>query len=144
MVTFDWRIEPGTIIGRHIMGAIELSSVIRSTSPRSSHLKRLFGGYLWHSLSASCSPGNSGVVAAPDAGAAVVAGATGGAVPPRDTVGGAAVRTCAETDDASSRTIEMEANRVNFVLIGIGSSNVRARPCRSPDRIVERNGFTAP
>ncbi len=118
MVTLDCRIEPGTIIGRHIMGAIELSSAIKSTSPRSSHLNFLPGGYLWHSLSASCSPGNSG-----DAVLGVDGAAAGGLAadpPARVTVGGVAVRTCAKTGVASSKTIEIEANRVKFVLIGSG------------------------
>ena len=54
--------DPGTMIGRHIIGAIELSSAMRSTSPRSSHLNFLFGGYFLHSRSASCSPGSGGAL----------------------------------------------------------------------------------
>src|SRR5689334_3650409 len=60
MVTFDWRMLPGTMTGRHIIGAIELSSAIKSTSPRSSHLNFLFAGNLRQSLIASFSPGKSG------------------------------------------------------------------------------------
>src|SRR3954471_20031834 len=105
IVTFDWRIDPGTMIGRHIIGEIELSSAMRSTSPRSSHLNFLFDGYFLHSRSASCSPGKGGVVP-------VVPGVGGGgggtftvpdgpavpelpAVPVRVPVGGGTLRPCA-------------------------------------------------
>src|SRR2546423_15719104 len=84
MVTLDWRIAPGTMIGRHIIGAIELSSAMRSTSPRSSHLNFLFVGYFLHSRSASCSPGNGGGIAPPPGGIAGGGGSGGGAAPPRE------------------------------------------------------------
>src|SRR5439155_20503062 len=100
MVTLDWRIAPGTMIGRHIIGAIEFKSAMRSTSPRSSHLNFLFAGYFLHSRSASCSPGKGGVVGvAPALGVAGGGGSGGGAappgevgVPPRVPAGGGVVR----------------------------------------------------
>src|SRR3954469_255499 len=60
MVTLVWRMLPGTMKGRHSIGDIELSRVIRSISPRSSHLNFLLGGYLRHSCVASFSPGSAG------------------------------------------------------------------------------------
>src|SRR4051812_16620881 len=115
MVTLDWRIEPGTMMGRHIIGPIELSSAMRSTSPRSSQRKRLFAGYLLH-LSASVSPGSSGAAAAPPAvaplapvggvgvGVAAAGGGgsePGGTEPGRVPVGGPAPR-CAEAGAAKA------------------------------------------
>ena len=49
---------------------------MRSTSPRSSHLKRLFCGYFWHSRSASCSPGTAACSATPLGGGGSAGGAT--------------------------------------------------------------------
>src|SRR5439155_8969985 len=109
MVTLDWRIAPGTMIGRHIIGAIEFKSAMRSTSPRSSHLNFLFAGYFLHSRSASCSPGSGGVVgvAPPTVVVEGGAGSGGGAappgevgVPPRVPVGGGVVRGCANATPA--------------------------------------------
>src|SRR5438552_1315938 len=88
MVTFDWRMLPGTMNGLHSIGDIALSSVIRSISPRSSHLNFLPEGNFLHSCSASFSPGSIGVVSVaprvPDGGAAVgpvVPGPPPGGVP---------------------------------------------------------------
>src|SRR5438094_562863 len=120
------------MIGRHIIGAIELRRAMRSTSPRSSHLNFLFDGYFLHSRSASCSPGSGGVVAvAPDG----VPGVGGGgtlmppgvpavpelpAVPVRVPVGGGTLRPCASaTAGTSEIKSAMRIGRVidRFVLI---------------------------
>src|SRR5689334_12217309 len=113
------------MIGRHIIGEIELSSAIRSTSPRSSHLNFLFAGYFLHSRSASCSPGNGGVVvpAVPGVGGTAVVDGGGvpgapavpelPAVPPRVPVGGGTLRPCASaTPGTSEINSAMRVSRV--------------------------------
>src|SRR5262249_46782310 len=55
------------------------------TSPRSSHLNRLFAGYFLHSLIASCSPGSVGSTGVGDA---LVGGGAGGGGAGGVTVGG--------------------------------------------------------
>src|SRR3954466_15887530 len=115
------------MIGRHIIGAIELSSAIKSTSPRSSHLNFLFDGYFLHSRSASCSPGSGGALG-PGGAPTVVDGAVGGAAgsgagrgtvgEPRVPVGGGTARppVCAEATAGSKKnTKAMRIDRVKLV-----------------------------
>src|SRR2546423_15093029 len=56
MVTLRLGMLDGTMNGRHSIGEMVLSMVIRSTSPRSSHLNFLPAGYFLQSV-ASFSPG---------------------------------------------------------------------------------------
>src|SRR5581483_2543009 len=69
---------PGTMNGRHSISVIELSSVIKSTSPRTDHLNFLLAGNFLHSLSASASPGSGGSLAAGAVAAGGGPGAAGG------------------------------------------------------------------
>src|SRR5260370_42343676 len=114
------------MIGRHSIGEIELSSIIKSTSPRSSHLNFLLGGYFLHSLSASASPGRSG-----SAGGAGGAGVAGGAGKGVAGAGGATVRVpvggplfcCAHSGDVAKRrpaTSALRVGRIKRVLIRVG------------------------
>src|SRR5688572_23582082 len=77
IVTFDWRTLAGMMNGRQSIGEMALSIVIRSTSPRSSHLNFLLLGNFLQSCTASRSPGS--VTAPGAAGAASAAGAPGAA-----------------------------------------------------------------
>src|SRR5258708_7627063 len=86
---------PGTMNGRHSISVIELSSVIKSTSPRTDHLNFLLAGNFLHSLRASASPGSGGSFAAGAGAAGGGPGAAGGgggnpvvAPPGRAAVGG--------------------------------------------------------
>jgi hypothetical protein len=70
----------GTMNGRHNIGEMVFNIVIKSTSPRSSHLNFLPGGYFRQSV-ASFSPGTPGSAAAGAGGAAgAAAGAAAGGV----------------------------------------------------------------
>src|ERR1700744_6710592 len=91
------------MIGRHIIGAIELSSAMRSTSPRSSHLKRLFCGYFLHSRSASCSPGSGGAFPSGTVGD-VVAGVLGAGAGVRVLDGGGTLCPCAAATAGNRKT----------------------------------------
>src|SRR4051812_46401146 len=144
IVTFDWRIDPGTMIGRHIIGAIELSSAMRSTSPRSSHLNFLFCGYFLHSRSASCSPGSGGALgsAGPPADVGGVAGGAvtgvgGGGVAPRVPVGGGTLRPCATATAGSKKT--MKAIRIGRVKVVLIESQIGAFAARRAGRCARRS-----